>query len=44
MSLRGAGKIKFKPIYAVYAVVVIAALFVLYELTKINNSTYIIGK
>jgi hypothetical protein len=44
MNTRGAGKIQFKPIYIVYILIVLVALFVLYELTKINNSTYVIGK
>lgn len=44
MSIRGAGKIQFKLVYVVFFLVVLAALFVVYELTKINNSTYIIEK
>ncbi len=44
MNIKGAGKVKFKLIYVLYAILVVAAIFLLYELTKINGSTYVIEK
>jgi len=45
MSTSEDGKKKIKPVWlCIYAIIVILAIFVIYQLTKITGSTYVIGK
>jgi len=44
MSIKEGGSFKIKPVFFLYALAVLVMAFVIYELTKINSATYMIGR